>query len=234
MEGIIIVNKPADWTSFDVVARIRNLSGEKKVGHSGTLDPMATGVLPVFLGKATKSIDNFLRGDKGYLAELTFGIRTDTLDATGKTIQTSKVDCDMEQVARALLKFKGEIEQVPPMHSAIKVQGKRLYQLARQGLVVKRDPRKVVIHKLDLLNYEAGEFPKATIDVVCSKGTYIRQLASDIGDELGCGAHLSKLMRIYAHPFHITQAINMDTIVTLARIGRLDTILVPVEGILNG
>jgi len=234
MEGIIIVNKPSDWTSFDVVAKIRNLSGEKKVGHSGTLDPMATGVLPVFLGKATKSIENFMRGDKGYLAELTLGIRTDTLDATGKTVQSSKVATDIERVVKALLKFKGEIEQIPPMHSAIKVQGKRLYQLARKGLVVKREPRKVMIHKLELLNYEAGEFPKVTIDVVCSKGTYIRQLASDIGDELGCGAHLSKLMRTYAHPFHITQALNMDTIITLAKIGKLDTILVPVEGVLNG
>ncbi len=233
MEGIIIVNKPQDWTSFDVCAKIRSLSGVKKVGHSGTLDPMATGVLPVFLGKATKSVHHFMGGDKGYMAEMTLGIRTDTLDAMGKVLQTSEVQCPMSDVDGALKKFVGRIEQVPPMHSAVKVKGQRLYKLARKGIVIKREPRKVMIYKIDLLNYEADKNPRVTIEVMCSKGTYIRQLVSDIGDDLGCGAHLSKLMRIQAYPFHITQAVDMDTIITLAKIGKLHTIVISVEDIVG-
>jgi len=234
MDGIIIVNKPQAWTSFDVVAKIRNLSKAKKVGHSGTLDPMATGVLPVFLGKATKAIQHFMGGDKGYIAEMTLGVKTDTLDAEGKVTQTSKVEYQISDVEAALGKFIGEIEQVPPMHSAVKIKGKRLYKLARKGIVVKREPRPVTIHKMKLINFEAGNNPRVTLEIMCSKGTYIRQLVSDIGDDLGCGAHLSRLMRTYAHPFHITQAINIDTIITLAGIGRLHTVLVPVEGFLDG
>ncbi len=234
MNGIIIVNKPHDWTSFDVVSKIRNLSRVRKVGHSGTLDPMATGVLPVFLGNATKSIQYFMGGDKGYIAEMTLGIRTDTLDSEGKITQIANVEFQISNVETALKKYIGEIEQLPPMYSAVKVKGKRLYKLARKGITVKRDPRRVRLYNIKLINYEEGEHPKVTIEVMCSKGTYIRQLVSDIGDDLGCGAHLSKLMRTYAHPFHITQAINMDTIVTLAKVGRLDTIVIPIEGILNG
>jgi tRNA pseudouridine55 synthase len=241
MDGIIIVNKPQDWTSFDVVAKIRNLSQVKKVGHSGTLDPMATGVLPVFLGKATKSIQYFMSGDKGYIAEMTLGIRTDTLDAEGKVISEQSCSpclpdgcCQVTHIEKTISKFIGEIEQVPPMHSAVKIKGKRLYKLARKGIVVKREPRKVTIQKIKLLNFEAGANPKVTIEVLCSKGTYVRQLVSDIGDQLGCGAHLSRLMRTYARPFHITQAIHMDTIVNLAKANKLYTIIMPVEGMLNG
>jgi tRNA pseudouridine55 synthase len=234
MDGIIIVNKPQAWTSFDVVAKIRNLSRARKVGHSGTLDPMATGVLPVFLGKATKSIQYFMGGDKGYIAEMTLGITTDTLDAEGKVTQISNVEYRISNVEDILKKFIGEIEQIPPMHSAIKVKGKRLYKLARKGIVVKRDPRKVTIHKMKLINFEAGNNPKVTLEIMCSKGTYIRQLVSDIGDDLGCGAHLSKLMRTYARPFHITQALNMDTIITLAGVGKLHTVVVRVEDFIDG
>ncbi len=233
MDGIIIVNKPQGWTSFDVVAKIRNLSRVKKVGHSGTLDPMATGVLPIFLGKATRSIRHFMGGDKGYIAEMTLGIRTDTLDADGKVTQTSSVDLQIEEVEKSLVRYVGEIQQLPPMHSAVKVQGKRLYKLAREGIVVKREPRQVTIYKTTLLNYEMGEHPRVTFEVMCSKGTYVRQLVSDIGDDLGCGAHLSKLMRIHAYPFHITQAINMDTIITLAKIGRLNTVVIAVEDVIG-
>ena len=234
MDGIIIVNKPQDWTSFDVVAKIRNLSKVKRVGHSGTLDPMATGVLPVFLGKSTKSIQHFMGGDKGYMAEMTLGITTDTLDAEGKVTQISNVEYRISNVEAALKKFIGEIEQVPPMYSAVKVKGKRLYKLARKGIVVKREPRKVAIRKMKLINFEAGNNPKVTLEIMCSKGTYIRQLVSDIGDDLGCGAHLSKLMRTYAHPFHITQALNMDTIITLAGVGKLHTVVVRVEDFIDG
>jgi len=234
MEGIIIVNKPRDWTSFDVVAKIRNLSKVKKVGHSGTLDPMATGVLPVFVGrKATKTVDRFLQGDKGYIAEMTLGICTDTHDATGKVTELRDYNFELSKVVSMLAKYQGEIEQVPPMHSAIKIKGQRLYKLARKGISVKREPRKVTIHSIKLLNYEIDKFPRVTFEVKCSKGTYIRQLVADIGEALGCGAHLSGLMRTYAHPFHITQAVNMDTIITLAGIGKLCTIVMPVNSIIS-
>lgn len=240
MNGIIIVNKPQDWTSFDVVAKIRSLSATRKVGHSGTLDPMATGVLPVFLGSATKSVQYFMDGDKGYMAEITLGVKTETGDATGKHLTPAlratplhEMERGIEGVKKILNKYIGEIEQVPPMHSAIKVKGQRLYKLARQGITIKREPRRVTIHGLKLLNFEAEANPKVTFEVSCSKGTYIRQLVSDIGDDLGCGAHLSKLVRTYAQPFHITQAINMETIITLADIGKLETVIIPVESILN-
>ena len=234
MEGIVIVNKPIDWTSFDVVAKIRGLTGIKKVGHSGTLDPMATGVLPVFIGRsATKLIDQFIGGDKGYLAEMTLGVRTDTLDATGKVLEMSNAQCPISNdgIVTILNNYKGEIEQIPPMFSAKQINGQRLYKLARQGIEVERKPVKITIHKLALVSCEGD---KAILDVVCSKGTYIRQLVSDIGDDLGCGAHLSKLTRTYAQPFHISEALNMETIITLAKHGKLDTIIIKPEDILNG
>ncbi|MBI5400007.1 tRNA pseudouridine(55) synthase TruB [Candidatus Saganbacteria bacterium] len=259
MDGIIIVDKPQEWTSFDVVAKIRNLSREKKVGHSGTLDPMATGVLPVFLGRATKSIQYFMTGEKGYVGEITLGITTDSGDATGTVM--SNVKCSrfagsrnnyqiMEAgqmfppeadspsaknegiIIETIKTFTGEIKQLPPMYSAVKVAGQRLYKLARKGLTVEREPRLVTIHSIKMLKYEAGEQPRVTIEVVCSKGTYIRQLAVDIGERLGCGAHLSQLVRIYAHPFRISQALSMEAIVNLAKIGKLETVVIPVENLI--
>jgi tRNA pseudouridine55 synthase len=237
MNGVIIVNKPEDWTSFDVVAKIRNLSRVAKVGHSGTLDPMATGVLPVFLGRATKSIDRFLNGNKGYLAEMTLGATSDTGDATGK-LRMTNVPLDVARgqmtndgIKQIFEKYIGEIEQVPPMYSAKKINGKRLYELARQGIEVKREPRKVTIFALRITD-DVSPDPSSrriTFYVECSKGTYIRQLAQDIGDDLGCGAYLSKLQRTYAQPFHISQAINMETIITLAGANILASIVIPVE-----
>jgi len=233
VEGLIIVNKPQDWTSFDVVAKIRNLTKVKKVGHSGTLDPMATGVLPIFLGKATKSIKYFLNGDKGYAAEMTLGVKTDSGDATGKPVMTNdKLNMTNEGIIiETFKKYIGEIEQVPPMFSAKKVNGQRLYKLARKGIEIKREPKKVIIHDLRITNITG---PRVSFKVVCSKGTYIRQLAVDIGDDLGCGAHLSKLTRTYAHPFHISQALNMDTIITLAEHGKIKDVIISVEDVLSG
>jgi tRNA pseudouridine55 synthase len=235
MDGIIIVNKPRDWTSFDVVAKIRNLSKVKKVGHSGTLDPMATGVLPVFLGRATKSIQYFLDGDKGYTAELTLGVKTDTGDITGKALTLNPSpngrgtsEPGEDRVREVIKKYTGEIEQIPPMYSAKKINGQRLYDLARKGIEVERKPCQVTIHSIKLIKYE---YPHVVIEVLCSKGTYIRQLAIDIGDDLGCGATLSKLERTYAHPFRISQALSMETIITLAKVGKLDTIVIPVEAL---
>jgi tRNA pseudouridine55 synthase len=238
MDGIIIVNKPKDWTSFDVVAKIRNLSRVKKVGHSGTLDPMATGVLPVFLGRATKDIQRFLDGDKGYVAEMTLGITTDSGDAYGKILNSksetlNNFQIQISNLENIIKRFTGEIQQLPPMYSAIKINGQRLYKLARKGITVEREPRTITIHSLKMLKYEPGEHPKVTIEVICSKGTYIRQLAVDIGAVLGCGAHLSQLERTYAHPFRISQALSMEAIISLAKIGKLDTIVIPVEEILT-
>lgn len=231
MDGIIIVNKPKGWTSFDVVAKVRGLTGVRRVGHSGTLDPMATGVLPVFLGKATKSIQYFLNGDKGYNGEMVLGVKTDTGDADGKVIMTND-ECRMtnEGIIEIFKKYTGEIRQTPPMYSAVKIKGKKLYELARQGIEVKREPRKVSIYELRVTHYEA---PRIVFTALCSKGTYIRQLVADIGDDLGCGAHLAKLERYYAHPFHLSQAIGLETVVTLARAGILSSVVLSPEEILE-
>ncbi|OGC11109.1 tRNA pseudouridine(55) synthase TruB [candidate division WOR-1 bacterium RIFOXYA12_FULL_52_29] len=254
MEGIIIVDKPAGWTSFDVVAKIRNLSKVKKVGHSGTLDPIATGVLPVFLGSATKQIDRFLNGDKGYLAEMMLGIKTDTGDADGKTIATvTGKRFTGQEIEKAFEKYRGKIKQVPPMYSAIKIKGKKLYELARKGIVVEREAREITIHKLELIRPEgkrpgseliAGlvdgwpvpletDYQRVVFYVECSKGTYIRKLIEDIGDDLGCGAHMTRLVRTYAHPFHLSQALTMETIVTLAQHGQLATVVIKPEEVLT-
>jgi tRNA pseudouridine55 synthase len=243
MNGIIIANKPKNWTSFDVVAKIRNLTRVKKVGHSGTLDPMATGVLPIFLGSATKTIRYFIEGDKAYLGEMTLGVKTDTGDAEGKRVSGNpEVKVSVAKIEEILKKYTGEIEQIPPMYSAVKVKGERLYKLARQGIVVKREPRKVKIYDLhvtqdDLACRQAGSQiatpGRISFFVACSKGTYIRQLVQDIGDDLGCGAHLSQLERIYAHPFHISQAVKMETIITLAGVDRLASIMIQVEDLLS-
>jgi len=236
MNGIIIANKPKSWTSFDVVAKIRNLTKVKKVGHSGTLDPMATGVLPIFLGSATKTIRYFIEGDKAYLGEMTLGVKTDTGDADGKRVSGDpKIKVSGAQIEEIFKKYTGEIEQIPPMYSAVKVKGERLYKLARQGIVVKREPRKVKIYDLHMTHDDSRIATEGRIPffVACSKGTYIRQLVQDMGDDLGCGAHLSQLERIYAHPFHISQAIKLETIITLAGVGRLASIIIQVEDLLS-
>jgi tRNA pseudouridine55 synthase len=241
MNGIIVVNKPAGWTSFDVVAKVRGVTGIGKVGHSGTLDPMATGVLPVFLGKATKAIQYFMSGDKGYEGEMTLGVRTDTGDAEGKILTPNiqhpngeQMPIPMDKLQAAFAKFTGEIEQVPPMHSAVKVNGKRLYELARQGIEIKRQPRKVTIYDLRLTPDETrlATDNRISFSVLCSKGTYVRQLAVDIGDDLGCGAHLSRLSRFYAHPFHLSQALDLDIIVTMAKADILSSVVIDPDEIL--
>lgn len=242
MEGIIIVDKPQGWTSFDVVAKIRNLTGVRRVGHSGTLDPIATGVLPVFLGKATKTIKYFLNGDKGYTTEMVLGAKTDTGDATGKILNpksqipnNTKTPITKEQIEEVFKKYTGEIMQTPPMYSAVKVNGKRLYELARKGIEVERKPRRIKIYELRMTNYDMGigTEPRITFYVECSKGTYIRQLVADIGDDLGCGAYVSKISRVYSHPFHISQAHSMEAIVTLAGIGKLATIVLAPGDVLS-
>ncbi|MFA4858594.1 MAG: tRNA pseudouridine(55) synthase TruB [Candidatus Margulisiibacteriota bacterium] len=233
IEGILIINKPAGLTSFDVIRRLRKILKIKKMGHTGTLDPMAEGVLPIFIGAATKQIPNFADGIKGYVAEITLGIETDTLDREGKVTKriqnpNDKIQINQRkiQLEKILAGFIGEIEQVPPMYSAVHHAGKRLYELAREGKTVERQPRKVTIHSIKLLEIIDGDFPKIKIAVLCSKGTYIRTLADDIGKALSCGAHLSALTRTLSSPFHIAQAFTLEAVEDLAKIGKVDTIII--------
>lgn len=207
MTGIICINKDKDITSFGVVAKVRGITREKKAGHTGTLDPMATGVLPVMLGGATRFLDYLPDSDKGYRAGFMLGKTTDTLDITGVVTGEYEVSVTDEQVRNVLEKFRGVISQVPPMYSAVSVDGKRLYDLARQGIEVERQARQVEIKKLELVGCENGEY---TIDVVCTKGTYIRTLIDDIGRELGCGAVMTSLTRTLAMGFTLEDSVTLD------------------------
>ena len=207
MTGIICINKDEDITSFGVVAKVRGILGEKKAGHTGTLDPMATGVLPVMLGGATKFLDYLPDSDKRYEAKFLLGKTTDTLDITGKVLSENEVVSTKEDVLKALSEFKGKISQYPPMFSAKSVDGVRLYDLARQGIEIKREPCEVEIKELNLINCEGNEY---TIDVLCSKGTYVRSLIDDIGRELGCGAVMTALRRTLACGFDIKDSITLS------------------------
>lgn len=204
MNGFVILNKGAGVTSFKAAATLRRIYGEKKTGHTGTLDPMATGVLPVALGKATRFIDFIPFSDKGYTARFRFGTVTDTLDITGNVISRRDVNVSREDVEHILAFFRGDIMQLPPMYSAISKDGVRLYELARKGIEVEREKRAVTIKKLELTSYENnGEFE---IDVLCTKGTYIRSLIADIGEKTGYGAVMTSLNRTLANGFDISAA----------------------------
>ena len=208
MKGLILLNKPKDMTSFGAVSRVRRIMGEKKAGHTGTLDPMATGVLPVLLGSATKLSDYLLAADKSYTATMRLGITTDTLDITGTVLSTHKVDATKQDVLNALAGFRGEILQTPPMYSAIKQNGQPLYKLARKGIEAERTARKVTIYEIELL--EQLSSTDFTVSVRCSKGTYIRSLVADIGKTLGCGATLTELCRTSTGGFSIENCITLE------------------------
>ncbi|MCR4925660.1 MAG: tRNA pseudouridine(55) synthase TruB [Clostridiales bacterium] len=207
MTGIICIDKPKDITSFVAVAKVRRILSEKKAGHAGTLDPMATGVLPIFLGGATRFIELLPDHTKGYRADIKLGITTDTLDITGNVLKRTKADIKKEELAEAINSFCGDIMQTPPMYSAIQKDGVRLYELARKGIEIEREKRAVTISKIDLLGFDGENF---TIDVVCSKGTYIRSLADDIGKKLGCGAVLTNLRRTIAAGFSLEESITIE------------------------
>lgn len=210
VHGILNINKPQGLTSRQVVDRVRKTFGMPKAGHAGTLDPDATGVLLVCLGNATKLFESLQAGSKEYEGTLTLGVTTDTMDASGKVIQTTNVgSVTEEQIIATFKQFEGEIEQIPPMFSAIKHKGKPLYKLARRGIKVERPPRIVTIHHLEVLEIHK---PYVTFRVCCSKGTYIRVLASDIGTAIGCGAHLSSLTRTRSGIFTLSDAIFLDEI----------------------
>ena len=207
LHGYLVIDKPAGWTSFDVVARARRLLGEKRIGHAGTLDPAATGVLPLAVGAATKTLEFLNDASKTYLAEVTFGLETDSLDLEGRlTRTTDATGVTADDVAAVLARWRGPREQIPPMHAAIKIGGRRLYELARRGEEISRPPRPVTFYRLEIVCWEP---PMATLLVDCSKGTYIRALARDLGEGVGAGAVLSNLVRLRSGPFHLCQAITM-------------------------
>ena len=208
MQGLILFNKPRDMTSFAAVARVRRLFGEKRAGHTGTLDPMATGVLPILLGKATRLSSHLLEADKRYTAELLPGVITDTLDVTGTVLERRAVNVSAAEIEDALGAFRGVIEQVPPMYSALKTNGQRLYDLARQGVEVERPVRQVEIRELTLTDItEEGHW---RLYVLCSKGTYIRSLADDLGRALGCGATLAGLCRTQTGGFSLGECVTLE------------------------
>ena len=203
--GILLVDKTGGMTSHDVVDMVRRRFKIKKVGHAGTLDPNATGVLVLLLGKATKLSDKFSGEEKEYIAVMKLGERTDSGDLEGKLISTREVKCSMDEVKKVVSSFSGELEQVPPMVSAKKVSGKRLYKMARKGIEVERSPIKIFIKEIEVLGID---MPFARFRTVCSKGTYIRQLADDMGETLGCGAHLTELRRTRSGDFSLEEAVS--------------------------
>jgi tRNA pseudouridine55 synthase len=210
VRGFLPVDKPGGWTSHDVVARVRRATGIKKVGHAGTLDPMATGLLVVAIGPVTRLIRFTQDAEKEYLATAVLGVATDSLDADGEVVWREPMEVDRAAVEAVLSSFVGEIRQVPPMVSALKIDGKRLYELAREGKEVERAARTVVVHQLELLDFRPGEYPEMDLRVVCSKGTYIRSLADDIAVALGGRAHLSALRRTRIGPIIVDHAVDPD------------------------
>ena len=222
--GILIIDKPAGWTSMDVCAKIRGIFHEKRVGHGGTLDPMATGVLPVFVGQATKGVEFAENGEKEYIAGLRLGITTDTQDTTGAVLERRSVTATAAEVEAALLRFTGPQQQIPPMYSAVKIGGQKLYELARKGREVPRKPRAITIYALELLSQE-GE-ADYLLRCRCSKGTYIRTLCHDIGQSLGCGGAMYSLRRTMAAGFTQGQAVTLEEVQN-----RRETLLLPTDSL---
>ena len=207
-DGILIIDKPTGWTSMDVCAKLRGILREKRIGHAGTLDPMATGVLPVFVGRATKAVQFAENGRKEYRAVLKLGTVTDTQDTTGAVLEAHPVTVGADEVRAALEHFTGELLQLPPMYSALKVNGQKLYDLARQGKTVERKPRAITVYELELLEQSAPD--EFALRVVCSKGTYIRTLCHDLGQALGCGGCMAALRRTMAAGFRIEEAVTLE------------------------
>ena len=209
MNGIVIIDKPQGWTSQDVTARLRRVFNTRRIGHGGTLDPMATGVLPVFVDRATRGVEFFEHAEKTYETVLRLGLTTDTEDISGTVLRSQDAFVTEQQLETVLEKFRGEILQVPPMYSALKVGGQKLVDLARKGRTVERQPRPITIHELTLLGMEAEGF---RLRVRCSKGTYIRTLCKDIGEALGCGGCMAALRRVQAGEYTIGEAVPLQTL----------------------
>lgn len=226
--GIICVDKPQGFTSFDVIAKMRGILKMKRLGHGGTLDPMATGVLPVFAGKATKACDILPDRDKEYRAGFKLGVTTDTQDITGTVTKERTANVTTEQLEKALESFRGEIMQVPPMYSAVSVGGKRLYDLARQGIEIEREARGITVYGLEITEFDVGE-QSGTLKISCSKGTYIRTLINDIGEALGCGGVMTSLVRTRACGFELSQCVTLEQLQAAAEDGDFSPFVKPVE-----
>lgn len=228
--GIVIVDKPRDWTSQDVTAKLRGVFDQRRVGHGGTLDPMATGVLPVFVGRATRAVSFFESADKEYVCSLRLGTVTNTQDTTGEILEQNPVSVTESQLQAVLQQFLGPQSQVPPMYSAVKIGGKKLYELARKGQEVQRPSRAIVIHALDYLGREepTGDL---RLHVTCSKGTYIRTLCADIGQALGCGGCMSALRRTRAGGYTLEQAVTLEALQQAKAEGRVEDYLLPIDSL---
>ena len=223
--GMLIVNKPQDWTSQDVVSKLRGVFHEKRVGHGGTLDPMATGVLPVFFGRATRAVEFFEHADKKYVATVRLGQITDTQDTTGNVLETREVCVSQSDIEQILPRFIGKIEQMPPMYSAIKIGGKKLYELARAGKEVERKPRRIEIFSLEMTHIVGNDW---SLSVHCSKGTYVRTLCHDIGLALGCGGCMASLERVAAGPYALSQSVTLEEIIANEQ---RESLLLPVDSL---
>jgi tRNA pseudouridine55 synthase len=230
VHGVLLIDKPLGWTSHDALAKAKGLMRAEKGGHTGTLDPLATGLLPLCFGAATKFSQMALDADKAYRATVRLGQRTSTADGEGDVIEQHEVDVDAARIEAVLQRYTGEIDQLPPMHSALKHHGKALYEYARAGVEVERAPRRVTIHRIDIVAWQS---PNLVIDVQCSKGTYIRALAEDIGTALGCGAHLGALCRTASGALRLDDALTIEALAELDEVQR-DARLMPVDVLLAG
>jgi tRNA pseudouridine55 synthase len=231
LDGILNIDKPAGKTSYGVVAMVKRLSGERRVGHAGTLDPAATGVLPVCLGQGTRIVEFLVATTKTYRAGIELGVTTDTYDASGRITQRGDPSSiDLDKFQSALASLRGTIRQTPPMYSALKHRGQPLYKLARSGINVERKSRTVTIHRLDLIDWQP---PVAIIEIECSKGTYIRSLAHDLGQSLGCGAHLQSLVRTRCGIFDIKDAVSIPRLEEAFRQGYWENFLYPIDVVLR-
>jgi len=229
MNGILLVDKSADWTSHDVVAKLRGILHERKLGHAGTLDPMATGLLVVFAGRATRAVEFAEADRKRYAAVLQLGLTTDTQDTTGRVLSRQEIYITNKELDAALERFRGELSQIPPMYSAVKVNGQRLYKLARKGTEVARVPRQITV--FDLKRRSDVTDGRAELEIECSKGTYVRTLCADIGAALGCGGAMAALRRVRAGAFSVEQAHTIEQLQTLAEQGRIEEVLLPAESL---
>lgn len=232
MKGVLCVNKPEDFTSFDVIAKLRGILRIKRLGHGGTLDPMATGVLPVFVGTATKACDIMPDTDKSYIAGFRLGQTTDTQDITGTVLTESDKPVSLAELEAMLPKFTGSIMQLPPMYSAVQVDGKRLYDLARQGIEVERAPREIEVRSLHIFEYDE-EKREGAIEIDCGKGTYIRTIIHDIGERLGCGGIMTSLVRTSSGGFRYNECHTLEEIQRAADEGRAEELIIPIERVFN-
>lgn len=226
MNGILLIDKEPDWTSNDVVAKLKGILHQRRIGHSGTLDPMATGLLVVFVGRATRAVEFAEGHDKRYLASLRLGIDTDTQDTSGTVLERRPVSVTREELEAALNNFKGELEQIPPMYSAIKHKGRPLYEIARKGGQVERKARKITVYDISVTGEQEGDY---LLDIRCSKGTYVRTLCHDLGQALGCGGCMSSLRRMEAGQFKVENAYKLCRVQDYADMDRAEELLLPVD-----